>query len=614
VWVVRRGLLIFLFLALAPMGWAASAGFDRGTSWLQETIWTDTTGPEPTTTTDTTTTTPTTTEPPPTTTTTPADTTPPTLSGIPGNITESTESPSGKVVTWSPPPTANDNVDGPVPVTCTPDSGATFPIGTTPVTCSASDSAGNEAQQTFTVAITLVDLTAPAVFVPGPITAEATGPGGAAATFAVTAADLIDPSPTVSCNRSSGETFPIGNTTVSCTAKDASNNSSQPATFVVSVVDTTGPSFSSVPAHATVEANGPAGSTVNFATPLAVDLVDGIIGNVSCSPASGSTFALGTHAVTCSASDSKNNTGVAIFNVTVADTTPPTLVIPGAVGVHATEADGIPRTNPVIQGFLNSASAADIVDSSPVVTNNAPAFLPIGTTDVTFTARDASGNGTSRSAAIVVLPKPPPGTPPLPVPPAPKLPDNPRTVNVTTGDGTITLVWAGVAGAKLYHVYRSETAAPHFAAVVHGQLVYSGTARTFTDRGLQNGVEYRYVVVVEDAAGNQSAGVAVVVVPRRNLLRSPKDGARLRKPPLLVWSADAEADYYNAQLLRGGVKILSVWPTRARFQLKKSWRYLGKKYALRPGLYTWYVWPGYGARTAVDYGELMGSRTFRIVR
>jgi hypothetical protein len=26
------------------------------------------------------------------------------------------------------------------------------------------------------------------------------------------------------------------------------------------------------------------------------------------------------------------------------------------------------------------------------------------------------------------------------------------------------------------------------------------------------------------------------------------------------------------------------------------------------------VWPGYGARSAVDYGELMGSRTFRIVR
>jgi hypothetical protein len=181
------------------------------------------------------------------------------------------------------------------------------------------------------------------------------------------------------------------------------------------------------------------------------------------------------------------------------------------------------------------------------------------------------------------------------------------------GDGTIRLAWAAVPGAKQYHVYRSESGARRLAAVVHGQLVYSGTARSFTDRGLKNGLEYRYVVVVEDAAGNQSAGVAIVVVPRRDLLRSPKNGARLNKPPRLVWRADAEADYYNAQILRGGLKILSIWPTSPQFQLKKSWQFLGKKYALKPGLYTWYVWPGYGAREAVDYGELIGSRTFRIV-
>jgi hypothetical protein len=144
--------------------------------------------------------------------------------------------------------------------------------------------------------------------------------------------------------------------------------------------------------------------------------------------------------------------------------------------------------------------------------------------------------------------------------------------------------------------------------------VYSGTARTFTDRGLTNGVEYRYVVVVDDAAGNQSVGVALVVVPRRDLLKSPKNGARLKKAPRLVWTADAEADYYNAQLLLSGVKVLSAWPTRPQLQLRKTWRFSGRKYALKPGLYTWYVWPGYGARASVDYGELLGSRTFRIVR
>jgi hypothetical protein len=62
------------------------------------------------------------------------------------------------------------------------------------------------------------------------------------------------------------------------------------------------------------------------------------------------------------------------------------------------------------------------------------------------------------------------------------------------------------------------------------------------------------------------------------------------------------------------VKVLSVWPTRAQLQLQKSWKFLGRKYTLKPGLYTWHVWPGYGARDAVDYGQLMGSRTFRIVK
>jgi hypothetical protein len=30
------------------------------------------------------------------------------------------------------------------------------------------------------------------------------------------------------------------------------------------------------------------------------------------------------------------------------------------------------------------------------------------------------------------------------------------------------------------------------------------------------------------------------------------------------------------------------------------------------GLYTWYVWPGYGAREKIEYGALMGSATFQL--
>jgi len=163
-------------------------------------------------------------------------------------------------------------------------------------------------------------------------------------------------------------------------------------------------------------------------------------------------------------------------------------------------------------------------------------------------------------------------------------------------------------------VTRSSSSTRSLSAIGDEVVVYTGTASSYVDRGLQNGVEYRYVVMAVDAAGNHSAGVAAVIVPRRNLLKSPKDGAKLRKAPKLTWVVDAQAQYYNAQLLLNGKKILSVWPTSPAFTLKKAWKYEGRKYTLAPGLYTWFVWPGYGARSAVDYGELMGSRTFRIVR
>jgi hypothetical protein len=146
------------------------------------------------------------------------------------------------------------------------------------------------------------------------------------------------------------------------------------------------------------------------------------------------------------------------------------------------------------------------------------------------------------------------------------------------------------------------------------QAVYNGKATTFTDRGLSNGIEYRYVVTCVDDAGNTSAGVAIVVRPKKNFLRAPKDGARLRKAPKLVWSRTTEADYYNVQLYRGKIKILSAWPRKPTRVLAKKWRFRGRSYSLVPGVYTWYVWPGYGARSAVDYGELLGSRRFQIIR
>jgi hypothetical protein len=70
---------------------------------------------------------------------------------VPANITTTATSASGAVVTYT--ATATDLVDGTDPVACTPASGATFPLGTTTVTCAATDSAHNSSTASFTVTV-----------------------------------------------------------------------------------------------------------------------------------------------------------------------------------------------------------------------------------------------------------------------------------------------------------------------------------------------------------------------------------------------------------------------------------------------------------------------------
>lgn len=96
------------------------------------------------------------------------------------------------------------------------------------------------------------------------------------------------------------------------------------------------------------------------------------------------------------------------------------------------------------------------------------------------------------------------------------------------------------------------------------------------------------------------------------MLRLPKDGAQLKKPPKLAWASESDADYYNLQLLRNGVRIFTAWPTKTSLTLRKTWKYEGRKYTLTPGRYEWFVWPGFGPRKDANYGALLGTRSFRI--
>ncbi len=76
------------------------------------------------------------------------DKTPPVLSLPPDLLVDAT-GPDGAAVSYT--ATANDAVDGVVPVTCSPPSGSRFPIGDTTVQCTARDAAGNVASGSFVV-------------------------------------------------------------------------------------------------------------------------------------------------------------------------------------------------------------------------------------------------------------------------------------------------------------------------------------------------------------------------------------------------------------------------------------------------------------------------------
>jgi hypothetical protein len=84
------------------------------------------------------------------------------------------------------------------------------------------------------------DDAAPKLELPADITEEATSKYGAEVTFTASATDEEPADPAVSCVPSSGSTFPLGDTTVNCSATDDAGNESQ-GSFKVTIRDTTPP-------------------------------------------------------------------------------------------------------------------------------------------------------------------------------------------------------------------------------------------------------------------------------------------------------------------------------------------------------------------------------------
>jgi hypothetical protein len=97
------------------------------------------------------------------------DNTPPSIT-CPANITADFTIDTGAVVNY-PAPTATDNCPGVVTTTCTSASGSVFPLGSTTVTCTATDASLNTASCSFTVTVVPPPSSANGSFVIGDLNA-----------------------------------------------------------------------------------------------------------------------------------------------------------------------------------------------------------------------------------------------------------------------------------------------------------------------------------------------------------------------------------------------------------------------------------------------------------
>ncbi|NOT62820.1 MAG: HYR domain-containing protein [Acidobacteria bacterium] len=134
-----------------------------------------------------------------------------------------------------------------------------------------------------------------------------------------TSTDNCGGTASVVCTPASGSTFSLGTSTVACIATGGINsNNTASCSFTVTVVDKTAPVISPLKDIETCNTGQGTCTKVVTYTATANDNCDGAV-LPDCKPASGSTFALGTTTVTCTATDSHGNKSSASFTVTVKD-------------------------------------------------------------------------------------------------------------------------------------------------------------------------------------------------------------------------------------------------------------------------------------------------------
>ena len=267
----------------------------------------------------------------------------------------------------------------------------TFPIGTTVVTWTATDNSGNTATATQNVTVTrevLPTITAPADINIDTDEGDCFGTVADLGTPSVTGEDI----PADGISNDAPETFSVGTTVVTWTVRDGNGNTAN-ATQQVTVSDTELPVIAA-PAAIQTMTGATSCDAVNVA--LGEPILSDNCGISSVTNDAPEIYPLGATIVTWTVTDNSGNIATATQTVTVVDDQDPLVSAPADVTIQiAPDADSATGV------ALGEAQASDNCGVASV-TNNAPTTFPIGTTVVTWTATDNSGNTATATQNVTV--------------------------------------------------------------------------------------------------------------------------------------------------------------------------------------------------------------------
>jgi CSLREA domain-containing protein len=290
----------------------------------------------------------------------------------------------GAVVIYPAPTTSGDCGT----VTCTPPSGTLFAVGITTVNCATTSGSSCS----FTV--TVNDTQPPAITCPANITATANaGENCAVVSYTTPTASDNCAGATTSCTPPSGTCFPVGTTTVNCTATDAANNTAS-CSFTVTV-QAAACSITCPQDISRSNNQNQCGAVVNYPAPTTT----GGCGTVTCAPISGSLFPVGTTTVNCSSTSGSSCS----FTVTVLDNSPPSIVCPTNVITTAASGQCSAPVNYPAPTVTDNCSSVTVACSPP-----SGSSFPVGITTVNCGAMDASNNTASCSFSVGVNDTQPP--------------------------------------------------------------------------------------------------------------------------------------------------------------------------------------------------------------